>query len=121
MAKVALITGITGQDGSYLTEFLLNKGYQVHGMMRRASVFTTQRIEHLYQDRHEDDVSLRLHYGDLLDPLQSQRGAIAQVVDDDNLVPRLQQFDAGVGTDIAGAAGDQDTHPSLSWVGESAV
>jgi len=65
--RVALITGITGQDGSYLTEFLLSKGYFVHGIIRRASVFTTQRIDHLYQDPHEKNVRLQLHYGDLLD------------------------------------------------------
>ncbi|MEK6677267.1 MAG: GDP-mannose 4,6-dehydratase [Planctomycetota bacterium] len=67
MAKVALITGITGQDGSYLSEFLLEKGYEVHGVMRRVSIFTTERIEHLYRDRHQDDAQLRLHYGDMLD------------------------------------------------------
>ena len=67
MPKVALITGITGQDGSYLTELLLGKGYHVHGVVRRSSVFTTERIDHLYQDRHETDVRLHLHYGDLLD------------------------------------------------------
>ncbi|RJP36306.1 MAG: GDP-mannose 4,6-dehydratase [Phycisphaerales bacterium] len=71
--KVALITGITGQDGSYLCEFLLNKGYEVHGVMRRSSVFTTQRIEHLYQDRHQSGVRLRLHYGDLLDAIGLRR------------------------------------------------
>lgn len=63
----ALITGITGQDGSYLAEFLLEKGYEVHGIIRRASQFNTQRIDHLYQDRHEEDVKLFLHYGDLTD------------------------------------------------------
>lgn len=73
MSRIALITGITGQDGSYLSELLLQKGYEVHGMMRRASVFTTERIEHLYQDRHEPDVVFRLHYGDLLDPLSIRR------------------------------------------------
>ncbi len=73
MSKVALITGITGQDGSYLAELLLSKDYEVHGMMRRSSVFTTERIEHLYQDQHEDDVKLKLHYGDLLDPMSSRR------------------------------------------------
>lgn len=65
--KVALITGITGQDGSYLAEFLLNKGYQVHGIIRRASSFNTKRIDHLYQDSHINNVSLILHYGDLTD------------------------------------------------------
>ncbi len=73
MSKVALITGITGQDGSYLAELLLSKDYEVHGMMRRSSVFTTERIEHLYQDQHEDDVRLKLHYGDLLDPMSARR------------------------------------------------
>ncbi|MFW6414617.1 MAG: GDP-mannose 4,6-dehydratase [Verrucomicrobiota bacterium] len=65
--KKAFITGITGQDGSYLAEFLLNKGYEVHGMIRRASVFNTQRIEHLYKDPHQRDVRMLLHYGDLTD------------------------------------------------------
>ena len=63
----ALITGITGQDGSYLAELLLGKGYEVHGLVRRASTFNTQRIEHLYQDPHENDARLFLHYGDLTD------------------------------------------------------
>ena len=65
--KKALITGITGQDGSYLTEFLLEKGYEVHGIKRRASSFNTERIDHLYQDRHINHPSLYLHYGDLSD------------------------------------------------------
>jgi len=65
--KTALITGITGQDGSYLAEFLLNKGYEVHGIKRRASSFNTDRIDHLYQDPHVDHPSLVLHYGDLSD------------------------------------------------------
>ena len=63
----ALITGITGQDGSYLTEFLLKKGYQVYGLVRRSSSFNTDRIDHLYKDPHEKDVNLRLVYGDLND------------------------------------------------------
>ncbi|WP_170359329.1 GDP-mannose 4,6-dehydratase [Ruegeria arenilitoris] len=67
MTKKALITGITGQDGSYLAEFLLAKGYEVHGIKRRASSFNTQRIDHIYQDPHEPDPKLRLHYGDLSD------------------------------------------------------
>jgi GDPmannose 4,6-dehydratase len=65
--KVALITGITGQDGSYLAELLLEKGYQVHGVKRRASSFNTQRIDHIYQDQHENLVNFTLHYGDLTD------------------------------------------------------
>src|SRR6201996_8860454 len=67
MAKRALITGITGQDGAYLAEFLLAKGYEVHGVKRRASSFNTDRIDHLYQDPHETDVRFTLHYGDLTD------------------------------------------------------
>lgn len=65
--KKALITGITGQDGAYLTELLLAKGYEVHGIKRRSSLFNTDRIDHLYQDSHEKDVKLKLHYGDLSD------------------------------------------------------
>jgi len=65
--KKALITGITGQDGSYLAEFLLEKGYEVHGIKRRASSFNTQRIDHIYQDPHVDNARLKLHYGDLTD------------------------------------------------------
>lgn len=65
--KVALITGVTGQDGAYLAEFLLNKGYIVHGIKRRSSLFNTDRIDHLYKDQHENDVRFFLHYGDLTD------------------------------------------------------
>ncbi len=67
MSKVALITGVTGQDGAYLTEFLLNKGYIVHGLKRRSSLFNTDRIDHLYKDQHEKQVKFFLHYGDLTD------------------------------------------------------
>ena len=65
--KVALITGVTGQDGSYLAELLLSKGYEVHGLIRRSSTFNTSRIDHIYQDPHETDPKLFLHYGDLID------------------------------------------------------
>ena len=67
MSKTALITGITGQDGAYLAEFLLKKGYTVHGIKRRASLFNTDRIDHLYQDPHIDNRQFILHYGDLTD------------------------------------------------------
>jgi GDPmannose 4,6-dehydratase len=67
MTKRALITGITGQDGSYLTELLLGKGYEVHGLIRRASTFNTDRIEEYYQDPHDPERRLVLHYGDLPD------------------------------------------------------
>ena len=81
--KKALITGITGQDGSYLAELLLNKGYQVHGIKRRASSFNTQRIDHLYQDPHESDPKLVLHYGDLTDSANLLR--IVQQVQPDEI------------------------------------
>ena len=65
--KKAIITGVTGQDGSYLSEFLLKKDYQVHGIKRRSSSFNTGRVDHLYQDPHEEDPQFLLHYGDLTD------------------------------------------------------
>ena len=73
--KKALITGITGQDGSYLAEFLLSKGYEVHGIIRRSSTFNTQRIDHIYVDPHEPNAKLFLHYGDLSDP-----GIITEII-----------------------------------------
>ena len=65
--KRALITGVTGQDGSYLAELLLDKGYEVHGIIRRSSTFNTSRIDHLYKDPHEIDNHFHLHYGDITD------------------------------------------------------
>ncbi|MDB0034850.1 GDP-mannose 4,6-dehydratase [Amylibacter sp.] len=65
--KKALITGVTGQDGSYLAEFLLEKGYEVYGIKRRASSFNTQRVDHIYEDTHVTDARFKLHYGDLTD------------------------------------------------------
>lgn len=73
MAKVALVTGVTGQDGAYLTEFLLKKGYIVHGIKRRTSLFNTDRIDHLYQDPHVDNRNFILHYGDLTDSMNLTR------------------------------------------------
>jgi GDPmannose 4,6-dehydratase len=75
--KTALITGVTGQDGSYLAEFLLDKGYEVHGLIRRASTFNTHRLEGIYRDRHEKGVKLHLHYGDL-----SDSGALVHLIRD---------------------------------------
>lgn len=66
--RVALITGATGQDGAYLAELLLNKGYIVHGIKRRSSSFNTGRVDHLYKDRHEDDLRFVLHHGDMAEP-----------------------------------------------------
>ena len=83
MPKRALLTGITGQDGSYLTEFLLSKGYQVHGLMRRASLFNTDRIDHLYHDPHQGGAELTLHYGDLTDGTGLRR--VIEAVDPDEV------------------------------------
>src|ERR1700744_5080491 len=73
MSKKALVTGITGQDGSYLAELLLAKGYEVHGIIRRSSSFNTERIDHIYQDRHVTGAKLFLHYGDLSDSASVMR------------------------------------------------
>ncbi len=92
--KTALITGITGQDGSYLAEFLLSKGYRVHGIKRRASSFNTDRIDHLYRDPHEQDVRLHLHYGDLTDATNLIR--IVQQIQPDEIYNLAAQSHVGV-------------------------
>ena len=71
--KTALITGVTGQDGAYLSEYLLKKGYLVHGIKRRASMFNTERIDHIYEDPHVENQRFKLHYGDLTDSLNLTR------------------------------------------------
>ena len=81
--KRALITGITGQDGAYLAELLLGKGYEVHGIKRRSSLFNTNRIDHLYQDPHEKNIRFKLHYGDLSDSMNLTR--IIQEVQPDEI------------------------------------
>ena len=83
MNKIALITGITGQDGKYLAEFLLDKGYIVHGLKRRSSLINTQRIDHIYQDPHVENNRFILHYGDLTDSLNITR--IIQKVQPDEI------------------------------------
>ena len=85
--KTALVTGITGQDGAYLAELLLQKGYEVHGIKRRSSLFNTDRIDHLYRDPHERNVRLKLHYGDLTDATNLIR-IIQQVRPGRDLQPR---------------------------------
>ena len=94
MSKTALITGITGQDGAYLAELLLDKGYSVHGVKRRASSFNTDRIDHLYQDPHEKNVRLKLHYGDLTDSTNLIR--IIQEVQPDEIYNLAAQSHVGV-------------------------
>jgi len=94
LTKTALITGVTGQDGAYLAEFLLTKGYRVHGIKRRASSFNTDRIDHLYQDPHERNVRLTLHYGDLTDSTNLIR--IIQEVQPDEIYNLAAQSHVGV-------------------------
>src|SRR5579883_3257725 len=98
MAKRALITGITGQDGSYLTELLLRKGYEVHGVMRRASLFNTDRIDHLYHDPHQGGAKLTLHYGDLTDGSGLRR--VLETVDPDEIYNLGAQSHVKVSFDI---------------------
>ena len=92
--KIALVTGITGQDGSYLAELILEKGYQVHGVKRRASSFNTQRIDHIYQDQHENHVNFNLHYGDLTDSTNIIR--IIQEVQPDEIYNLAAQSQVGI-------------------------
>jgi GDPmannose 4,6-dehydratase len=92
--KKALITGITGQDGAYLAEFLLSKGYEVHGIKRRSSLFNTGRIDHLYQDPHDPDVRFRLHYGDMTDA--SSLLHVIQKVQPDEIYNLAAQSHVGV-------------------------
>ena len=94
LSKRALITGITGQDGAYLAEFLLDKGYEVHGIKRRASSFNTDRIDHLYQDPHERNIKMVLHYGDLTDATNLIR--IVQQVQPDEIYNLAAQSHVGV-------------------------
>ena len=92
--KVALITGITGQDGAYLAEFLLKKGYEVHGIKRSASMFNTDRIDHLYQDPHDKNLNFVLHHGDLTDSSSLLR--IIQQVQPDEIYNLAAQSHVGV-------------------------
>src|SRR5258705_11376454 len=92
--KKALITGVTGQDGAYLAEFLLKKGYVVHGIKRRTSLFNTDRIDHLYRDPHEKNVQLFLHHGDLTDSMSLTR--VIQQVQPDEIYNLAAQSHVGV-------------------------
>jgi len=98
MAKRALITGVTGQDGSYLSEFLLAKDYEVHGLIRRASLFNTYRIDHLYHDPHLGGARLTLHYGDLPDGTGLRR--VLEAVDPDEVYNLGAQSHVKVSFDI---------------------
>ena len=104
--KIALITGITGQDGSYLTELLLEKGYEVHGIIRRASTFNTIRIDHLFQDPHLDGVRLFLHYGDLVD--SSNIGRLLEKIQPDEIYNLGAQSHVRVSFDVPEYTADAD-------------
>jgi GDPmannose 4,6-dehydratase len=111
LPKTALITGITGQDGAYLAEFLLSKGYEVHGVKRRASSFNTDRIDHLYQDPHEEHVRLKLHYGDLTDSTNLIR--IIQEVQPDEIYNLAAQSHVAVSFDTAEYTANADAVGTL--------
>lgn len=111
MAKRALITGITGQDGSYLAELLLRKGYEVHGIKRRASSFNTSRIDHLYQDPHEENVRLKLHYGDMTDATNLIR--IVQEVQPDEIYNLAAQSHVQVSFETAEYTANVDSLGTL--------
>src|SRR6056297_256944 len=109
--KKALITGITGQDGSYLAEFLLDKGYEVHGTIRRASTFNTDRIDHIYQDPHEEDVKLHLHYGDMTD--SSVLSRLVEKINPDEIYNLAAQSHVGTSFKIPEYTTDVDAMGTL--------
>jgi GDPmannose 4,6-dehydratase len=111
MNKVALITGVTGQDGAYLVEFLLNKGYIVHGIKRRASMWNTARIDHLYRDPHEDNVRFFLHHGDLTDSSNLIR--IIQQVQPDEIYNLAAQSHVAVSFEVPEYTADSDALGTL--------
>jgi GDPmannose 4,6-dehydratase len=111
LTKTALITGITGQDGSYLAEFLLSKGYSVHGIKRRASSFNTDRIDHLYQDPHDSNVRLKLHYGDMTDSTNLIR--IMQEVQPDEIYNLAAQSHVAVSFETAEYTANADAIGTL--------
>lgn len=111
MSKVALITGVTGQDGAYLADFLLNKGYIVHGIKRRASMWNTARIDHLYRDPHEDNVRFFLHHGDLTDSSNLIR--IIQQVQPDEIYNLAAQSHVAVSFEVPEYTADSDALGTL--------
>ena len=109
--KKALITGITGQDGSYLAELLLGKGYEVHGIIRRASTFNTQRIDHIFQDPHEDNIKLFLHYGDMTD--SSNLSRLVEKINPDEIYNLAAQSHVGVSFEMPEYTTDVDAMGTL--------
>jgi GDPmannose 4,6-dehydratase len=114
MSKKALITGITGQDGSYLAEQLLQKGYEVHGIIRRASSFNTGRIDHLYKDRHNKDVKLFLHHGDLTD--SSNLNRLLEKVDPDEIYNLAAQSHVKVSFEVPEYTAEVDAIGTLRFL-----
>ena len=104
--KKALITGVTGQDGAYLSEFLLNKGYEVHGIKRRTSLINTQRIDHLYEDPHVDNRKFIMHYGDMTDSTNLIR--IIQKIKPDEIYNLAAMSHVHVSFDLPEYVGDAD-------------
>ncbi|SIR46789.1 GDP-mannose 4,6-dehydratase [Halanaerobium kushneri] len=109
--KKALITGITGQDGSYLAELLLEKGYEVHGIIRRSSTFNTQRIDHIYQDPHEENIRLKLHYGDMTD--SSNLSRLVEKINPDEIYNLAAQSHVGTSFEIPEYTTDVDAMGTL--------
>jgi len=112
--KKALITGITGQDGSYLTELLMEKGYQVHGIIRRSSSFNTQRLEHIYQDPHDEERKMLLHYGDLTD--SSNLNRILEKVQPDEIYNLAAQSHVGVSFQVPEYTAEVDATGTLRFL-----
>lgn len=114
MSKKALITGITGQDGSYLAELLLEKGYEVHGIIRRASNFNTHRIDHLYKDRHNKDVRMFLHYGDMTD--SSNLNRLLEKVEPDEIYNLAAQSHVKVSFEVPEYTAEVDAIGTLRFL-----
>ena len=112
--KIALISVITGQDGSYLAELLLSKGYKVHGIIRRASTFNTDRLDHIYQDPHIPDHRLFLHYGDVTDPISIDM--IMQEVKPDEIYHLGAQSHVRVSFDVPAYAAQVDAFGTLNML-----
>ena len=109
--KKALITGVTGQDGSYLAEFLLKKGYEVHGIKRRSSIIKTDRIDHIYQDLHEKDLRFILHYGDMTD--SSNLNRLVELIDPDEIYNLAAQSHVKVSFDVPEYSAEVDAIGTL--------
>ena len=111
MSKIAFITGVTGQDGAYLSEFLLSKGYTVHGLKRRTSQFNTDRIDHLYKDPHIDNNNFKLHYGDMTDTSNLIR--LVKTINPDEIYNLAAMSHVGVSFEMPEYVADTDAIGTL--------